>query len=156
MDYFLQKAKHAYQCYKKGTARQKVYAVVEKGDKYVVLKIKRKEQEEYCLAGGGIEKGEDVSTAIIREVAEELSMDVEYVRTLGSFMTKSKWTYKNKEFFVDDQINVVYTRFVNYSKDSSFGVKGEFSQEDSIAEIDQQTMLNTVVEFTKYGIKLQP
>ncbi len=154
MDYFTKKAKHAYQCYKKGIARQKVYAVVEKGDKYVVLKIKRKEQEEYCLAGGGIEKGEDIATAIKREIAEELSMDVEFVRMLGSFMTKSKWTYKNKEFFVDDNINVVYTKFVKYSKDDTFGVKGEFSQQDSIAEIDQQTMLDTVVEFTKYGIKL--
>ena len=154
MDYFTKKAKHAYQCFKKGVARQKVYAVVEKGDKFVVLNVKRKENEEYCLAGGGIEKREDIVKAIKREVAEELNIKVEFVRHLGSFATQSKWKYKDKEFFVDDNINVVYTRFVKYTNDNKFGVKGEFSQEDSIAEIDKETMLNTVVEFTKYGIKL--
>lgn len=154
MSYFSKKVKHAYKCFKKGQPRKKVYGVVEKGDKFVVIKNKEGDKYKYAISGGGIEKKEDAKTAIIREILEELNIKAEYIRTLGHFQTKSKWNYKGKEFWVNDDIEVVYTKFIEYGKNKSYGIKGEFKNQDVVAEITRQEMEDTVAEFVEYGIEL--
>ena len=153
MGFFQAKQKHAYMCYKKGVPREKVYAVVEKGDKYLVIQTSRGDYK-YMLAGGGVEKGEDMVTAIKRECLEELNVVVEYVRTLGTILDTSEWEYKGKKFTVQDKMDIVYTRYVSHVDGMSMGIEGEFDKEDSIVEIDRDEMLSHVAEFTKYGIKL--
>lgn len=153
MDYFKEKEKHAYECYKAGVARKKVYAVVEKGDKFVVLRKKRSKYK-YSLAGGGIEDGEDIITAVKREILEELNIEAEFVRTIGIIHDKSQWNYEGFDFWVDDDMTIVYTKFVKYGDYDKFGVDGEFNTQDGVEEITKEEMLNTVAQFTKYGLKL--
>lgn len=152
--YFEQKSKHAYTCYKKGIPRKKVYAVVEKGDKFVVLKSRAGDIYKFSLSGGGIEKGEDSITAIKREILEELNIEAEFVRRLGKIAEKSKWNYKGKEFWVDDDIEIVYTKFIKFGNNNQFGIDGEFATQDVVVEVTKEEMFANVYEFVKAGIKL--
>lgn len=154
MDYFTQKAKHAYECYISGKARQKVYGVVEKGDKFVVLKGRPNDKYKYSLSGGGIEDDEDFKIAIEREVLEEMNMKVEFVKKLGFFQTKSKWKYNDEEFWVNDDIYIVYTKFIAYGTNKTLGIEGEFEIQDVVVEVTKDEMIDNVVEFVKFGIKL--
>ena len=151
MSYFSQKVLHAYNCYINGKPRQKVYGVIEKGNKFVVLR--GKSENKYMLSGGGIEEGEDLKTAIEREALEELNMVVEFIKELGSFTCKSKWKYNGQEFWVDDHIQVVYTKFIKYGSNNFLGIEGEFESQDIVAEISKEEMLNNVYEFVEGGIK---
>jgi len=153
MDYFKEKELHAYNCYKAGVPRKKVYAVVEKDDKFVVLH-KERSKYKYSLAGGGIEDGEDIETAIKREALEELNMQVEVVKTLGVIKDKSKWNYEGFDFLVDDEKTILYTKYVAEGNNTTFGVTGEFGSQDGVFEISKEEMLSTVAEFVKYGLKL--
>lgn len=155
MSYFSEKVKHAYNCYKAGLPRKKVYGVVEKGDKFLVIRCRRDSNYKYCLAGGGIEEGEDSKEAIVRECSEELNAVVEYVKTLGFIHDKSKWKMGDEEFWVDDEMEIVYTKFVRFGENKTLGVEGEFTSQDIVTEISKDEMLKTVAEFVKYGVKLQ-
>ena len=152
--YFSKKVKHAYKCFKKGKPRKKVYAAVEKGDKFVVLKGREGASYKYNLAGGTIEKRESVEKAIKREILEELNIKSEFVKSLGVIKDKSKWNYKGEEFWVTDEMEIVLVKFVSYGKNKSFGISGEFTEEDKPVEITKEEMLNDVYEFTKGGLKL--
>ena len=152
--YFSKKVKHAYKCFKKGKPRKKVYAAVEKGDMFVVLNGRKGASYKYNLAGGSIEKRETAQKAIVRECLEELNMNVEFVKSLGVIQDKSKWNYKGEEFWVDDQMEIVLVKFISYGKNKSFGITGEFTEEDKPVEIAKEEMLNNVYEFTKGGIIL--
>lgn len=154
MGYLEKKAKHAYKCYKKNVPRRKVYSVVEKDGRYLVLWNKPESRFKYSLAGGSIEKRETLEVAIIRELQEEMNINVEFVKKLGSIMTKSKWNYKGKEFEVNDDISVVLTRFVSYSDRSQLGLEGEFEIQDIVVEISREEMIDNVYEFVEGGIIL--
>lgn len=155
MGYFEKKSKHAYKCYKKGQPRKKVYAVVEKDGKFLVLSNKKNKKYKYCLAGGGIEKKENSFVAAKREILEELNVEAEVVKSLGVIKDKSKWTYKNKEFWVDDEMEIVYAKYVCDGKQKSIGIKGEFDKQVAVALIDRQDMLDYVAEFAYYGLKFE-
>lgn len=154
MSYYSEKCKHAYNCYKEGLPRKKVYAVVEKYDKFVVLKNDVRSNYKYSIPGGGIEKNEDFQTAIKRECLEELNMNVEFIKTLGVIYDKSKWEYKGKDFLVDDEMTIVYVKFDSYGNNNSLGIDGEFNSQDIVREISKEEMIKNVAEFVKYGIKL--
>ena len=67
---------------------------------------------------------------------------------------KSKWNYNGEEFWVTDEMEIVLVKFVSYGKNKSFGITGEFTEEDEPVEITKEEMLNNVYEFTKGGIIL--
>jgi len=50
-----------------------------------VLLTKREDFEVWCLPGGGVEEGESLAEAGIREVKEETGMDVELTRLVGVY-----------------------------------------------------------------------
>lgn len=71
--------------HKKSRAR----AIVLNTDKSKILLVKNITYKEFHLPGGGLEKGESGETAIVREVKEELGIDVQILYQLG------KYTYQN-------------------------------------------------------------
>lgn len=153
MSYFEEKKKHAYMCYKNGVPRKKVYAVVEKEDKYVVIKTSHGKYK-YMLAGGGIEEGENEASAIKRECIEELNMKVSFIKELGIIRDTSSWEYNGEKFVVEDLMHIVLVKYESYSNSTTMGVEGEFDKDDIVVEIDKKEMLENVAEFKKYGIKL--
>lgn len=54
-------------------------------DRNSVLLIQRRDVPVWVLPGGGIEEGESGEDAIVREVKEEIGVDVQVVRKVGSY-----------------------------------------------------------------------
>ena len=59
-----------------------IVAVIDDGK---VLLTKREDFEVWCLPGGGVEKGESLAEAGIREAREETGLDVELTRLVGVY-----------------------------------------------------------------------
>jgi len=59
-----------------------IVAVIEDGQ---VLLTKREDFEAWCLPGGGVEDGESLAEAGIREAKEETGLDVELTRLVGVY-----------------------------------------------------------------------
>jgi ADP-ribose pyrophosphatase YjhB (NUDIX family) len=57
-------------------------AVIHKGQ---VLLTKREDFEVWCLPGGGVEEGESLAEAALRETKEETGLDVELTRLVGAY-----------------------------------------------------------------------
>ena len=66
-----------------------------------------------------------------------------------------KWKMGDEEFWVDDEMEIVYTKFVRFGENTTLDVEGEFTSQDIVTEISKDEMLKTVAEFVKYGVKLQ-
>jgi ADP-ribose pyrophosphatase YjhB (NUDIX family) len=47
--------------------------------------IHRTDNDKYSIPGGGVEVGESISGAVIREVEEETGIDVEVIKLIGVF-----------------------------------------------------------------------
>lgn len=155
MDYNKQKAKLAYELYLKGLPFKKVYAVVQKGDKFVVLKHETGKYK-YSLSGGGVDAGEDNITAIKREIIEELNINIKIVKSLGIAKYVRTWHYNGQDFDVDYEAEIFHTEFVSYGKNKDFGLEGEFdAKKISIDEISKDEMLANVAEFVSLGIKFE-
>ncbi len=59
-----------------------ITAVLEEGK---ILLTKREDFEVWCLPGGGVEDGESLAEAAIRETKEETGLDVEITRLVGVY-----------------------------------------------------------------------
>lgn len=156
MDYREQIAERAYGLYKQGKSFLKVYAIVEKDGKYVVLHRKNKNnKDEYRLAGGGVDDGEDNVTAIKRELIEELNMNVEIIKSLGSYKYPTKREYQGKEFKLDCYAEIFYVKFLSYADNNKMGIEGEFDNLGvDIAYITRSKLLKSFDIFTKHGFVL--
>jgi len=76
---------------KKSRAR----AIILNADKSKILLVKNITYKQFHLPGGGIEKDESGKTAIVREIKEELGIDVNILYQLG------KYTYQNTNKYVE-------------------------------------------------------
>ena len=153
MSYYTNKAKLAYELHSKGLPFRKTYAVVEKDGKFLVLTA-TKGKHKYMLAGGTIDNGEDVNTAVIREVMEELNVNVEVVKHLGTIKYQSNWNYEGNSFVMENVAEIMYTKFVGFSNNDKLGLDGEFDSDTQVALVSKEEMLNNVAEFVTFGVKL--
>lgn len=154
MNYQEQKAKRAFEHYQKNIPLKKVYGVVEKNGKFLCLKHDENTKYKYSIAGGSVEDGEDVIEATKREILEEMNVYVEFVRSLGHAHWKTSWVYEGKAFDVDNDVEVVLTRFVKNGKNKKLGLDGEFKADMlGVVEISKKEMLENVAEFVQFGIK---
>ena len=165
MGYYQNKALIAKELCEKGLPWVKVYAVVRDNDEFIVLTKEKDGKIEYMLAGGGVDKGESLEKAIKnhrlektfaikREVKEELNMKIEVLGELGVYDNLYvPWTYNGVTYNVQYEIHVLDTKVLKIKK-GRLGLKGEFDKNTNIARIDEKTLLNNVVEFNSFGIKL--
>jgi len=59
-----------------------IVAIIENGK---ILLTKREDFEVWCLPGGGVEQGESVAEAGVREAKEETGVDVELISLVGMY-----------------------------------------------------------------------
>ena len=152
-NYWKKKIKHAYKMYKKGLERKKVYAAVEKDGLFAVIRI-FKGKYKYMLAGGSVEKRETNEKAIIREINEELNINTEIIKSLGTIHYKAPFEYKGIKFEVGNVAEIFYCKYVSDANNKVHGVKGEFEDENAICFITKDEMLENISEFKDYGVKL--
>ncbi len=62
--------------------RKRVAAIIIKDDKILLLRRIKNGREYYVFPGGGVEEGEDLENAIIREIEEELSLKIKLEKLL--------------------------------------------------------------------------
>lgn len=108
--------------------RNRSGAIVEIDGKIALIKRVRNNDEYYVFPGGGIEEGETPEEAAIREVKEELGIDIEIERLLTTL------SYNNQ---------IQYYFYANY-------INGEFGtgdgEEFSHTNLDRGTYTPTLLE----------
>jgi ADP-ribose pyrophosphatase YjhB (NUDIX family) len=72
---------------------QRVRGVLVDGGKITLMKRTKGELEYYVFPGGGVEEGEDLPTALRREMKEELGIEVE----VGNLMTEQPFVRNGVE-----------------------------------------------------------
>lgn len=151
--YYNQKAKYAWQLYNENKPFVKVYSVIEHGSKFVVLKDAKKDAKyKYQLAGGGVEEGESIAEATIREVKEETGLDVTFERELDVLHFYKTWRYEGKAFDVLYEAHVVLSKVDTVKHGGKMGLAGEFD-DVKLAEVEKQEMLQNVGEFVRFHAK---
>ena len=65
----------------------RVGGIIKRGDKYLVVRINK--NSFYCLIGGHVQVNEDTETAVVREIKEELSADI----NVGKLLHTIEWDY---------------------------------------------------------------
>lgn len=56
--------------------RQRVGAIILQGDRVLLFYRRKNKSEYYAIPGGGVERGEGLEEAVIREVKEETNLDI--------------------------------------------------------------------------------
>ncbi len=154
MGYFEEKVKKAYVLSQQGLPFKKVYTVIEKDGLYVVLRNGENSKYKYSLSGGGVEDNEDNVSAVKREVLEEMGIDIEVERSLGTISYSTVWKYEEKPFEVKFEAEIYLSKYVSKINDN-FGLEGEFGKGISgVALITKEEMLKTVAEFVSFNVKL--
>ncbi len=80
--------------------RQRVSAVIIKDDKILLIKRIKPDKVYYVFPGGGVETGEELEQALIREIKEELSLkivDYKFLFSLDLFGYGQSF-YKNEQY----------------------------------------------------------
>lgn len=90
-----------------------------------VLIHKQAKDKHWALPGGRVELLEDSQTSVVREVKEELGMDVKVDRLL--WFTENFFDYNNKDYHeigLYYKVSLQYGSF-NFHKEEFFGEEGE-------------------------------
>lgn len=78
-----------------------VKAIVQRGERFLVIKQKISDMDTWDLPGGKVDYGESPYDALVREVKEEVNLSVKILRPIGFF-----W------FFREDKNQVICTTFL--------------------------------------------
>jgi len=73
---FLKKEKRLRGSFNNLNMRQRATAIVVKDNKIILLKRIKNGSEYFIFPGGGVDEGETVEQGLVREVKEELSLDI--------------------------------------------------------------------------------
>lgn len=152
--YYRRKALRAKELYDKGLPFVKVYAPVRVGDKFLVLEKERDDRIFYDIAGGGVDEGESLEKALLRELKEELNVEAKIIKKLGVYdKMYREWELDGEKFSIQYEIHV-YDAVLVKQKKGKCGLRGEFSGKTRAVEIDKEALLAEVAEFRDFGIRI--
>ena len=131
MSYSEDKYKYSYELYKKHKFFKKVRSFIIKDNKLLVIKAESKDNNWiYLLPGGGVDEGETVKQAAVRESLEEYNINVKPIKYLGKHYYNVPIEYDNKKF-ISNRVEYYYLcEYISDGNFSSFGIEGEFTSSD--------------------------
>ena len=141
-EYIDQKIQFAYKLYKQNRFFRKSRAIVKQGDDFLVLY--NTATNRYSIAGGGVEEGENIKKACIREAYEELGARVKIVK----FLTKNYYSTKLKmgeEEFDSKRVEFFFLCEVKKLEDVELGIEGEFTGKIEVKKLSKEEFLKCKV-----------
>lgn len=154
-EYVNSKILYSYNLKKQRKFFRKARAIVLRGTDLLVIRVNYKNNDiHYLLPGGGVDDGETIKQAVVRETLEEYSVNVRPVKYLGSQYYNVPMEL-NGEKFISNRVEYFYVcEYLSDATDTPFGVEGEFEKDDrtytkttlSLAELKNipSTMLNNM------------
>lgn len=123
----LSKVKMSYELTKRNKFFRKARAMVIKDKKLLLIRVDYKSGHvHYLLPGGGVDAGEEIKHAIIRETLEEYNADVTPIKYLDKQYYNVELEY-NGEKFISHRVEYYYVcRFDKFSNRTKMGVGKEF------------------------------
>lgn len=86
--------------------RPRASVLVTNGDKFVLIFRHKNGQDYYAIPGGGIEEGETPEQAAVREIQEELGLDIYNLENISRIKTKIRDDYNFIANTNDQEFNV--------------------------------------------------
>jgi len=104
--------------------------------------IEKQTDKDYGFFGGGLEEGESVEEALKREVMEELTLDVDNIKSLKFFKT---YKYYNKEKDMEIELNVFLCDIsdveqMDVKEGKSATLKIEETHDSNISQMDKNVL----------------
>ena len=104
--------------------------------------IEKQTDKDYGFFGGGLEEGESVEEALKREVMEELTLDVDNIKSLKFFKT---YKYYNKEKDMEIELNVFLCDIsdveqMDVKEGKSETIKIEENHDSNISQMDKNVL----------------
>ena len=133
-EYIDQKIQFAYKLYKQNRFFRKSRAIVKQGDDFVVLF--NTVTHRYSIAGGGVEEGENIKRACIREAYEELGARVRIVKYLTKNYYSTKLKIGEKEFD-SKRVEFFFLCEVKKMENVELGIEGEFTGKIEVKKLSR-------------------
>ena len=104
--------------------------------------IEKQTDKDYGFFGGGLEEGESVEEALKREVMEELTLDVDNIKSLKFFKT---YKYYHKEKDMEIELNVFLCDIsdveqMDVKEGKSATLKIEETHDSNISQMDKNVL----------------
>ena len=135
-DYQNEKARISYELMKNRKLFRKARAIIMKDNKLLAIKVVYKDDrpDHYLFPGGGVDEGETISAAAVREAYEEYGVRVCPVKQLGKQYYSVQMRYNN-ELFYSKRVEYHYIcKLDSIDNNSDFGIEGEFDRVDRTYE----------------------
>ena len=127
----INKVKMSYELTKNHKFFKKARAIVIKDNKILLIRVDYKDGHvHYLLPGGGVDAGETIKQAIIRETLEEYNANVTPIKYLDKQYYNIELEYNNEKF-VSNRVEYYYVcKFDNFANRNKMGVGKEFENPD--------------------------
>lgn len=153
------KNEYAYSLFKNNQTFEKVRALIIKDGK--ILLVHKIKSDRYTLPGGGVENGENIEIAVVRESYEEAKARVKLKSIVGVLNYDVNMTF-NGENFTSTRIEYYcLCEFLGFVKKKKyFGLNGEFFEKveviwHSIDNLEKTNLSDYIIEKVRKIAKIQ-
>lgn len=153
------KNEYAYSLFKNNQSFEKVRALVIRDGK--ILLVHKIQSNKYALPGGGVESGENIEIAVVRESYEEAKARVKLRSIVGILNYNVNMTFKGETFKSTRIEYYCLCDFLGFVKQKKyFGLNGEFFEKvevvwHSIDNLETTNLSEYVVSKVKKIAKMQ-
>lgn len=122
--YKLQKNQYAYKLEQEGKLFEKARAVIVKGGKVLILFNPK--TNAYTIPGGGVDEGETIQQAVVREALEESGYLIEPVKEICSNFYEVSMELDGEKY-ISHRVEYYYLcRLKNLECENTNGIEGEY------------------------------
>ena len=153
LEYIKSKQELSYELFLKNKFYKKARAIVVKNGKLFVIKITYNDgrKTHYLVPGGGVDEGETIKQAVVRETLEEYDVHVRPVKYIGRQYYKSRDCFNDIKF-ISNRVEYYYIcEYLADAKTNQFGEFGEFDSKEKTYE-KVELSLDDVLKINPYDL----